>query len=54
MSRPSSPASISSAEWRPVRLEGDRWGERRFSDMFALLKTDGKWQIVNKIFHFHG
>ena len=36
-----------------VRLEGDKWGERRFTDMFALIKSDGKWQIVNKIFQFH-
>jgi hypothetical protein len=36
-----------------VRVEVDHWQKYRFTDVFNLLKIDGKWQIVNKIFHTH-
>ena len=36
-----------------VRLEIDNWTGSRFTDMFTLLKLDGKWQIMNKVFHLH-
>ena len=36
-----------------VRLELDEWAGRRFTDMFTLVKIDGKWTIANKIFHLH-
>lgn len=36
-----------------VRVEIDNWQGHRFTDFFNLLKIDGKWQIVNKIFHTH-
>ena len=36
-----------------VRLELDNWGVHRFTDMFTLLKVDGQWQIMNKVFHLH-
>jgi Putative lumazine-binding len=36
-----------------VRLEIDDWTGSRFTDMFTLLKLDGKWQIMNKVFHLH-
>ena len=36
-----------------VRLEIDNWKGSRFTDMFTLLKSDGKWQIMNKVFHLH-
>jgi hypothetical protein len=36
-----------------VRLELDNWTGIRFSDMFTLLKTDGEWKIINKVFHQH-
>ena len=36
-----------------VRLETDNWLGYRFTDMFTLLKTDGRWQIMNKVFHLH-
>lgn len=36
-----------------VRVEVDNWHEHRFTDMFNLLKVDGKWTVVNKIFHTH-
>ena len=36
-----------------VRLESDNWTGMRFTDFFNLLKVDGKWKIMNKIFHAH-
>ena len=36
-----------------VRLELDRWAGRRFTDCFTLVKIDGTWTIVNKVFHLH-
>ncbi|WP_334148095.1 nuclear transport factor 2 family protein [Hyphomicrobium sp.] len=36
-----------------VRIEVDNWQKHRFTDIFNLLKIDGKWVIVNKIFHTH-
>ena len=36
-----------------VRLELDNWTGHRFTDMFTLLKVDGKWKIMNKVFHLH-
>lgn len=36
-----------------VRLELDNWTGHRFTDMFTLLKVDGEWKIINKVFHLH-
>ena len=36
-----------------VRLESDNWTGHRFTDFFNLLKIDGQWKIMNKIFHLH-
>ena len=36
-----------------VRLEMDNWTGHRFTDLFTLLKVDGQWQIMNKVFHLH-
>ena len=36
-----------------VRLELDNWTDNRFTDLFTLLKTDGEWKIINKVFHRH-
>ena len=36
-----------------VRLEIENWTGHRFTDLFTLLKLDGRWQIVNKVFHQH-
>ena len=36
-----------------VRLELDNWTGNRFTDLFTLLKVDGKWKITNKVFHLH-
>lgn len=36
-----------------VRAECHNWGGHRFTDMFTLLKTDGEWKIVSKVFYLH-
>jgi hypothetical protein len=36
-----------------VRLETDNWTGHRFTDLFTLLKVDGQWKIMNKVFHLH-
>jgi len=36
-----------------VRLELDNWTGYRFTDQFTMLKVDGKWQIMCKVFHAH-
>jgi len=36
-----------------VRLEMDDWTGHRFTDLFNLLKVDGEWKIMNKVFHLH-
>ena len=36
-----------------VRLELDEWTGHRFTDWFTLLKVDGEWKIMNKVFHLH-
>ncbi len=36
-----------------VRLELDNWTGHRFTDLFTLLKIDGEWKIMNKVFHLH-
>ncbi len=36
-----------------VRLELDNWTGSRYTDLFTLLKVDGDWKIMNKVFHLH-
>ena len=36
-----------------VRQELDDWTGHKFTDMFTLLKTDGVWKIVSKVFYLH-
>lgn len=36
-----------------VRVEADNWTGHRFTDYLSMLKVDGQWKIVNKIFHAH-
>ena len=36
-----------------VRLELENWTGHRFTDLFTLLKLDGQWKIMNKVFHLH-
>ena len=36
-----------------VRIELDDWTGDRFTDLFTLLRIDGEWKIMNKVFHLH-
>ena len=36
-----------------ARLELLNWTGLRFTDLFTLLNVDGKWKIMNKVFHLH-
>ncbi len=36
-----------------VRLEAENWTGNKFTDFFTLLKIDGNWMIMNKVFHLH-
>lgn len=36
-----------------ARVELDNWTGHKFTDMFTLLKTDGEWQIISKVFYLH-
>ena len=36
-----------------VRLELENWSGHRFTDLFTLLKVEGKWKIISKVFHLH-
>jgi hypothetical protein len=36
-----------------VRLDTDNWTGHRFTDFFNLIKVDGEWQVVSKVFYLH-
>jgi hypothetical protein len=36
-----------------ARVEAENWTGHKFTDLFLLIKLDGKWKIVNKVFHLH-
>ncbi len=36
-----------------VRLDMDNWTGHRFTDFFNLVKIDGVWKIVSKVFYLH-
>jgi hypothetical protein len=36
-----------------VRVEAENGAEMKFRDMFLLLELEGRWAIVNKVFHLH-
>ncbi len=36
-----------------VRLELNNLSGHRYTDMFTLLKVDGEWKIMSKVFHLH-
>ena len=33
-----------------VRVDMDDWTGHRFTDFFTLVKIDGRWQIISKVF----
>jgi uncharacterized protein YidB (DUF937 family) len=36
-----------------VRLEEYNWSGHRFTDLFTLLKIEGEWKIINKVFYLY-
>ncbi len=36
-----------------VRIDEDNWTGHRFTGFFNLLKFDGRWQVVSKVFYLH-
>jgi hypothetical protein len=36
-----------------VRVELDNWTGHRFTDFFTLVRIDGEWQIMSKVFYLH-
>ncbi len=36
-----------------MRLELNNLSGHRYTDLFTLLKVDGEWKIMNKVFHLH-
>ena len=36
-----------------VRLDVDNWTGHRFTDFFNLVKFDGEWKVVSKVFYLH-
>lgn len=36
-----------------ARVESENWTGHTFTDFFTLLKVDGTWKIMNKVFHLH-
>ncbi len=50
---PKSPTSTSPAPLRRCVLQLDNWTGHKFTDMFTLLKTEGEWKIISKVFYLH-
>lgn len=36
-----------------VRLDTDNWTGHHFTDFFNLVKIDGQWKILGKVFYLH-
>ena len=36
-----------------VRVDIDDWTGHRFTDFFNLVKFDGQWKVVSKVFYIH-
>ncbi|MDZ5460599.1 nuclear transport factor 2 family protein [Azohydromonas lata] len=36
-----------------ARVEAENWTSYKFTDLFLLIKLDGEWKIINKVFHLH-
>jgi hypothetical protein len=58
---PAAPGSQPLMEIEMIEITGDaasvrvvdEFGDMRFSDYLSLLKIDGRWTIVNKLYHLH-
>ncbi|MFO7764100.1 MAG: nuclear transport factor 2 family protein [Wenzhouxiangellaceae bacterium] len=36
-----------------VRIELENWTGHRFTDFFTLVRIEGQWQIMSKVFYLH-
>jgi hypothetical protein len=36
-----------------VRIELHNWNGHRFTDFFTLVRIEGQWQIMSKVFYLH-
>src|SRR5688572_25815811 len=36
-----------------ARIELDNWSGHRFTDFFTLLKVNGEWKVMTKVFYLH-
>jgi hypothetical protein len=36
-----------------VRVELHNWTGHRFTDLLNLVKLDGHWKVINKVFYLH-
>lgn len=36
-----------------ARIELHNWNGHRFTDFFTLVRIDGQWQIMSKVFYLH-
>jgi len=36
-----------------ARIELHNWNGHRFTDFFTLIKIEGQWQIMSKVFYLH-
>ena len=36
-----------------VRIDIDDWTGHRFTDFFNLVKFDGNWKVISKVFYIH-
>jgi hypothetical protein len=36
-----------------ARVELYNWSGHRFTDQFTLLKYEGEWKIISKVFYLH-
>lgn len=36
-----------------ARIELNNWNGHRFTDLFTLVKIEGQWQVMSKVFYLH-
>lgn len=36
-----------------ARVELNNWNGHRFTDFFTLVKIEGQWQVMSKVFYLH-
>jgi len=44
---------LRTAAIKNYQIELDNWRGSRFTDFLNMLKVDGRWQVMNKVFYLH-